>query len=58
MNKIFRKAAESRGYTLFFDRSLNLWAITKEGVETEYLSAYILKTVPVWKLMETYLRGE
>lgn len=55
MNKIFRKAAESRGYTVFYDRSLRLWAVTKEGVETNYLTAYILQNKPVYKLMELYL---
>lgn len=56
--KLFKSAAKSRGYDFWYDRSLKSWALTKEGVETEYFDAYVLTQMGLAKFMQVYLREE
>lgn len=56
--KVFKKAAERFGYEFWYDRSLKAWALTKEGVETEYFDTYILNHMGLYKFVQVYLRQD
>lgn len=53
--KVFKAAAESRGYELWYDRSLKAWALTKEGVQTEYFDTYLLNQIGLYKFYQVFL---
>jgi hypothetical protein len=57
MSKTFSLEAIRLGYSVFYDASLHLWTIIKEGVETEYILPHIMKTVDPEVLIKTYLQN-
>jgi hypothetical protein len=56
--KLFKAAAVARGYDFWYDRSLKMWSLTKEGVEAEYFDAYILNQMGLAKFVQVYLRKD
>lgn len=56
--KLFKQAAEKYGYNFYYDRSLRMWALTKEDCESHYFSAYVLTHMGLHKFIQTYLLGE
>jgi hypothetical protein len=53
--KPFKDAAESQGYQLWYDCRLKMWALTKEGVDTEYFDLYLLNQMGLEKFIKIYL---
>jgi hypothetical protein len=56
--KLFKAAAVARGYEFWYDRSLKMWSLTKEGVEAEYFDTYILNQMGLAKFVQVYLRKD
>lgn len=56
--KLFKVAAERFGYEFWYDRSLKMWTLTKEGIEAEYFDPYVLKQMGLAKFMQVYLRQD
>ena len=56
MDIYFKQEAERRGYSVFYDHTLRVWTVFKEGVDAEYIPSSIFKTVSIEKLVRVYLQ--
>jgi hypothetical protein len=54
--KPFKLAADRHGYSLYYDRSMKLWACTKEGCESSWHTEHVLKQMGLAKFIITYLQ--
>lgn len=56
--RMFKVAAEKAGFNFYYDRSLRMWALTKENHVSQYFSAYVLTRMGLHKFILIYLPNE
>ena len=54
----FVKVAEKQGFVMWYDRSIRLWTVTKEGYETEYYTKNILEEMGLYDFNQFLSRKE
>lgn len=54
--KKFVEISLANGFDLWYDRSIRLWTLTKEGCTTEYIPSSCFKTISVDKFVSIYLK--
>ena len=56
--RLFKMAAESRGYELWYDRRLKMYALTAPNRDTEYFDTYLLTQMGLSKFIQVFLRKD